>query len=103
MESNFVKSVICLALIAILGMLKAMAKKPNPPSSHDVPGILRQVREEASLTQRDLAKRMKRAQPWIHKSEIGERRVDVSEFVDWCAGCRIDPHEVLRRLTSSSK
>ena len=75
-----------------------MAKQPNPPSRHDVPGLLRQIREEAELTQRDLASRMKRAQPWIHKSEIGERRVDVSEFLEWCAACRCDPHEALRQI-----
>jgi transcriptional regulator with XRE-family HTH domain len=85
------------------GCLRLMAKKPNPPSSCDVPGLLRQIREEAKLTQRDLAGRMKRAQPWIHKSEIGERRVDVSEFLDWCAACRYDPHEALRRLVKQGK
>jgi transcriptional regulator with XRE-family HTH domain len=79
-----------------------MAKKPNPPSKRDVPGLLRRLREEAELTQRDLAKRMKRAQPWIHKSEIGERRVDVSEFLDWCAACRSDPHEALQMLVKPS-
>jgi transcriptional regulator with XRE-family HTH domain len=80
-----------------------MAKKPNPPSSRDVPGLLRQIREGAELTQRELARRMKRAQPWIHKSEIGERRVDVSEFLDWCAACRSDPHEALRQIIKRSK
>jgi len=80
-----------------------MAKKPNPPSSRDVPGLLRKIREEAKLTQRDLAGRMNRAQPWIHKSEIGERRVDVSEFLDWCAACRSDAQEALRQLIKQSK
>jgi transcriptional regulator with XRE-family HTH domain len=80
-----------------------MAKKPNPPSTHDIPRLLRRLREEAELTQRDLAGRMKRAQPWIHKSEIGERRVDVSEFLDWCAACRTDPHEAIRAVLKQSK
>jgi transcriptional regulator with XRE-family HTH domain len=80
-----------------------MAKKPNPPSHHDVPTLLRQIREEAKLTQRDLASRMSRAQPWIHKSEIGERRVDVSEFLDWCAACQTDPHSAIRRLVRKPK
>ena len=75
-----------------------MAKKPNPPSKRDVPGLLRQLREEAELTQRDLAGRMKRAQPWIHKSEIGERRVDITEFIDWCAACGVDPGEAFAEL-----
>lgn len=27
----------------------------------------------------------------VHKSETGERRVDVAEFVDWCVACGVDP------------
>jgi hypothetical protein len=42
-----------------------MAKKPNPPSQHGVPELLRQMRDEAKLAQRDQADLMKRAQPWI--------------------------------------
>ena len=80
-----------------------MAKKPNPPSHHDVPGLLRKIREEAELTQRDLAKRLKRSQPWVHKSEYGERRVDVSEFLDWCAACRSDPHQAITILIKQAK
>jgi transcriptional regulator with XRE-family HTH domain len=80
-----------------------MAKKANPPSRHDVPRLLRQIREESKLTQRDLASRMKRAQPWIHKSEIGERRVDVSEFLDWCEVCECDPLQAIRQIVSRKK
>jgi transcriptional regulator with XRE-family HTH domain len=80
-----------------------MAKKANPPSHRDVPGLLRRIREEAKLTQRDLAGRMERAQPWIHKSEIGERRVDVSEFLDWCAACHLDPKEAIGCLLKTRK
>ena len=80
-----------------------MAKKPNPPINHDVPGLLRRLREDADLTQRDLAIRLRRNQPWIHKSEYGERRVDVSEFLDWCAACRCDPHAALGLLIKHSK
>jgi transcriptional regulator with XRE-family HTH domain len=83
----------------LVDALDVMAKKPNPPSKHNVPGLLRRLREEAGLTQRDLAKRMKRAQPWIHKSEIGERRVDVSELLDWCAACDTDAQKALQRVS----
>jgi predicted transcriptional regulator len=80
-----------------------MGKMPNPPSQRNVPELLRQIRDHAELTQRDLAKRLKRNQPWVHKCEIGERRVDVSEFLDWCAACQSDPHEALRQLIKQSK
>ena len=80
-----------------------MATMKPARKDRNVPALLRQIREEAKLTQRDLAQRMRRAQPWIHKSEIGERRVDVSEFLDWCLACRSDPHEALRQLIKQRK
>ena len=45
------------------GMLHFLwPKKPNPQTRHDVPGLLRRIRQEAELTQRDLASQMKHAQ-----------------------------------------
>jgi transcriptional regulator with XRE-family HTH domain len=75
-----------------------MAKSQHAPSYLPIPGLLREMRAQAELTQRDLASRLHRSQPWVHKSEIGERRVDISEFLDWCLGCEKDPEEVFRAL-----
>jgi hypothetical protein len=75
-----------------------MAKSQHALRYRAVTAMLRQMREEAGLTQRGLAARMNRPQPWVHKSEVGERRTDVSEFLDWCLGCGIDPEEGFRRL-----
>jgi hypothetical protein len=38
---------------------------------------------------------------FVHKSEVGERRVDVTEFIDWCVACRVDPDEAFRTLRKS--
>lgn len=43
---------------------------------------LRLAREEAGLTQADLARAVRRSQTWISKCELGERRVDVVELED---------------------
>ena len=48
---------------------------------------LRQAREEASLTQVDVAERLGRPQTWVSKCELGERRVDFVELEDWAAAC----------------
>ena len=37
---------------------------------------LRKVREEAGLTQTELARSLWRSQTWVSKCELGERRVD---------------------------
>jgi transcriptional regulator with XRE-family HTH domain len=66
-----------------------------------LPAMLRRLREGAGLTQRDLAKKLRVTHVWVHKSEIGERRVDVAEFMDWCLACGVNPEKAfadLRRL-----
>ncbi len=75
-----------------------MAKSQHAASYRNVPVLLRQMREEAGLTQRDLAARVRRSQPWVHKSEIGERRVDISEFLEWCLACGVDAEAAFRKL-----
>jgi DNA-binding XRE family transcriptional regulator len=63
-----------------------------------LPGLLRQMRETASLTQRELAAKLGNTHVFVHKSEVGERRVDVAEFIDWCIACGCEPEEMLRSL-----
>lgn len=75
-----------------------MAKAQHHPSYRDLPMMLRTMREEAGLTQRDLAARVRRTQPWVHKTEAGDRRIDITEFLDWCLACGIEPEKAFRRL-----
>lgn len=60
--------------------------------------FLRQLREQAGLTQRALGALLKRPQSWVFDSESGNRRVDVTEFCDWCRACDVEPATALRRL-----
>jgi len=60
--------------------------------------ILRQLGLDAGLTQRDLAKRLKMHNTMVHRSEIGDRRIDPVEFADWCRCCGADPGEMIRKL-----
>ena len=63
-----------------------------------VPAFLRELRERAGLTQRQLADRIEQSQWWVARSETGSRRLDVAEFVEFCIGCRIDPAKALTEL-----
>ena len=75
-----------------------MAKSQHAPRYRPLPAFLRQMREDASLTQRDLAAKLKTNHVFVHKSEIGERRVDITEFMDWCLACGQDPEKAFRSL-----
>jgi DNA-binding XRE family transcriptional regulator len=76
-----------------------MAKAQHAHRYRRLPGMLREMREAASMTQRDLAKKMRVTHVAVHKSEVGDRRVDVTEFIDWCIACGVDPEHAIRRLS----
>ena len=76
-----------------------MARKPNQHVNYrSVPEHLRKMREGAGLTQRGFAQKIGRPQWFVARSETGSRRIDVAEFVDWCAGCGVDPKAALHDL-----
>ncbi len=63
------------------------------------------ARRGAGVTQVELAERLGKPQQFISKYELGDRRVDIIEFVAICRALEIDPKEafaaVLRRLPKS--
>jgi len=75
-----------------------MAKSQHAPRYRHLPAMLRRLREEADMTQRDLAAKLRVNHVWVHKSEIGERRVDITEFLDWCVACGVDPAQAFAEL-----
>jgi transcriptional regulator with XRE-family HTH domain len=56
------------------------------------------VRQEAGITQRELARRLKRAHSYVGRIEQGIRRLDVPEFIEWCHCLDADPVAVIRRV-----
>ena len=76
-----------------------MATKRNQALIYrKVPLFLRELREKAKLTQRELADRIGQSQWWVARSELGSRRIDVAEFIEFCAGCDVEPTEALADL-----
>ncbi|MGD0140092.1 MAG: helix-turn-helix transcriptional regulator [Tepidisphaeraceae bacterium] len=60
-----------------------MAKSLQAQRYRQLPAFLREIRERANLTQRDLAKALGINHTMVHNSETAERRVDVAELGDW--------------------
>ena len=50
----------------------------RPGDTDQLPAFLRQMREKAGLTQRELAEKLGIQHTMIHNSETAERRVDVA-------------------------
>jgi len=60
-----------------------------------------QAREDAGITQADLAARLGRTQSFVSKYEQGERRLDVIDFVLVCHHLSISPSDLLSSLKAS--
>jgi len=75
-----------------------MPKAQHAPTYRAVPPMLRDLRERARLTQRELGDRLGRPQSWVHSCETGGRRVDVGEFARWCRACGGDPVKSFARV-----
>jgi transcriptional regulator with XRE-family HTH domain len=55
-------------------------------------------RKALGYTQRDVAARLEKPSSYVGRIEIGERRVDLIEFVRMCEAIGISPIEFLTRL-----
>jgi transcriptional regulator with XRE-family HTH domain len=75
-----------------------MAKAQHAHRYKLLPELLRQMREDAGFTQRGLAAKLRVTHLFVHKSEVSERRVDISEFMDWAIACGVDPVEAFKTL-----
>lgn len=56
------------------------------------------ARKTSKLSQHELARRLRTSQTVIARIEIGERRVDVVEFIDLARALKLDPRELLSQL-----
>ena len=74
------------------------ARAQHKPAYRKLCRILRRLREAAGMTQRDLAEVLKMHNSMVHRSEIGDRRIDPVEFVAWCQACGADAKEVIGEL-----
>ncbi len=60
--------------------------------------ILVAARQQAGLTQRDLAALLKRPHSFVGRLEAGERRIDVIEFIEIARALDVDPQKLFVKL-----
>jgi transcriptional regulator with XRE-family HTH domain len=60
--------------------------------------LLVKARKDASLTQAEVADKLRRPQSYVSKYESGERRLDVVEFLDLARAIGFDPAKLIKRL-----
>ena len=57
--------------------------------------VLVEARRGEGISQQELARRLKRSQSFIAKIEVGERRIDVVEFIEIARALGREPTELL--------
>ena len=77
------------------------ARVPHTYGYRRLRQFLRQWREEANLTQRQLGKKIRKPHTFVHKCEVGSRRVDPLELIAWCRACGVSPSRAIARIERS--
>ena len=68
------------------------------PDYERIVALLREVREQAGLSQAGLAALLERPRTFVIKIELGERRIDLLEWLRFCQACKVAPSKFLARL-----
>lgn len=61
------------------------------------------LRKKAGLTQRQLAEKLRREHSLVGRLELGERRLDMVEFYQFCKACGAEPETTARKLMRKFK
>jgi transcriptional regulator with XRE-family HTH domain len=62
--------------------------------------LVKSMRLDAGLTQKQLAEKLAKPQTYVSKSENGERRLDLIEWLAFCKACGQDPKGFLDRFSA---
>lgn len=62
--------------------------------------ILKVQREKLGLSQTELADRLGQPQQFVSRYELGERRLDIGEFLEIAEHLEIDPVKTVKELIS---
>ncbi len=75
-----------------------MEKSLYSKKGEELRAWLRSEREGQGLSMRDLAQKLNTNHQFIGKVELGERRLDVVEYVAYCQALGIDACEGIRHI-----
>ncbi|MCH7792783.1 MAG: helix-turn-helix transcriptional regulator [Planctomycetes bacterium] len=82
------------------------ARRPRPQHAvgyRALCTLLRDMREQAGLTQRALGQKLRVHGTIVHRSETGDRRIDPVELARWARACGVDPVDAMARLVESAR
>jgi len=75
-----------------------LRKSIHSPRQRELLALLRSTRDEAGLSQSELARRLAKPQSFVSKYEAGERRIDIVELEQICKALGVPLSEFVRRF-----
>jgi transcriptional regulator with XRE-family HTH domain len=78
-----------------------MSKSIYSAEQEKLQELLRQIRQDAGLTQEGLAAKLGRPQSFVSKYESGERRLDVLELRSVCKALKMPLGNFVQKLEAS--
>jgi len=75
-----------------------MKKAIYSPNGKILCNWLKEQRTASGLTMRDLAEKLNLHHSIVGRIELGERRLDVIEWIEYCEALNADPFECLETL-----
>ena len=81
---------------------RRIPKSVHSPEQRALRELLKAARNEAGLTQQELADRLDNHQSFVAKYEGGERRLDVVEFIRVALAMEADPARIIRALVKET-
>lgn len=75
-----------------------MAKSLRSPEHLAMIAVIRHTRLAAGLTQQDVAEALSRPQSFVAKVEVGERRLDVVEFIELARALGHSPQALIGKI-----
>jgi transcriptional regulator with XRE-family HTH domain len=79
--------------------IHTMGTKPQHNMMYRLlPPFLKEMREKAGLTQRELGKIINKPHSYIYNCETANRRIDITEFIVWSKACGVDAKTAFARL-----
>ena len=80
-----------------------MRKSIFSTGQEELQNLLRELRENAKLTQKDVARRLRQPQSFVSKYESGERRLDLLELHEVCDALGIPLTNFVKRFEQRLK
>lgn len=95
------------ATFYIVSIIETMKPSPYSPHYEKLRSWLKQKREESGLSLRAASEVMGRHHSVLGKMEQDRRKIELSEFIEYCQVIEADPHEgmdvMIRSLRSTKR